>query len=178
MQSFTPVHAAAIRNGGCGMEAKTVQRGSVRVLAVDHRGPYHTIGAAFDRLGMLLDDHGIDVSGEKWLAIFLDDPETVPAGELRSRACVTLAVGQEPPPGAPDLRPLEIPGGLYATTRYIGSYEGLPNAWNDLCGTWIPAHGLKPDAGLCFEVYERGCCEVSDPGELITDLFEPVRPVE
>lgn len=174
MQTFHPVR----REGEREVEGRTVRLEPMRVLAIDHRGPYGTIGAAFERLGALTGESRIDVSGSQWLAIFLDDPETVPAEELRSRACVTVTEVQEAPAGVQGASIVEIPGGLYATSRHEGPYAGLPEAWNDLCGTWIPGNGLKPSAGVCFEIYVRSCDEAEDPDQCITDLYEPVEPVE
>jgi len=174
MQTFKPVN----RKGEREVEGRTVRLSPMRVLAVDHRGPYPTIGDGFGRLGALVGRSKIDVSGSQWLAVFMDDPETVPPEELRSMACVTVADGLEAPEGVSGVSIVVIPGGLYATGRHTGSYSGLPGAWNDLCGTWIPESGLKPAAGMCFEIYVKGCDEVEDPGQCITDLYEPVEPVE
>jgi AraC family transcriptional regulator len=148
----------------------------MRVLAVDHRGPYPTIGEGFNRLGALVGENRIDVSGSKWLAIFLDDAQTVPAEDLRSLACVTVPDGVEAPACVPGVSVIVIQGGLYATGRHTGPYSGLSSAWSDLCGRWIPANGLKPSAGMCFQIYVKGCDEVEEPGECITDFYEPVQP--
>jgi AraC family transcriptional regulator len=160
------------------VECGTVRLSQMKVLAVDHRGPYPTIGEGFDRLGAFVGQRKIDVSGSQWLAIFLDDPETVPADDLRSLACVTVPEGLELPAGVQGVSIVLIPGGLYATGRHTGPYSGLQAAWNDLCGRWIPGNGLKPAAGMCFEIYVKGCDEVEDPGQCITDLYEPVEPSE
>jgi AraC family transcriptional regulator len=160
------------------VEGRTVRLSPMRVLGVEHRGPYPSIGDGFNRLGAFVGQTKINVSGSQWLAIFLDDPETVPAEDLRSMACVTAPEGMEAPAGVPGVSIMVIPGGLYATGRHTGPYSGLPGAWKDLCGSWIPANRLKPAAGMCFEIYVKGCDEAEDPGQCITELYEPVEPSE
>ncbi len=156
------------------MQVEVVEREETRVLAIRHIGPYPGIGNAFDGLGQLIGKLGLNPTGAQWLGIFHDDPQTVPAAELRSDACVTLT-GTEP-----DVSQLEegarldkIPNGRYATMRHEGSYDGLPESWGKFMGEGLPAAGLKPRTGVCFEIY-RNDPNHTPADDLITEIYVPV----
>jgi AraC family transcriptional regulator len=176
---YHPAHGVRtfriVLEGEDAVEGKTVMLEPMRILSVEHRGSYFRIGSAFERLGEFVTERGIDVSGSQWLGIYHGDGTDTPEEELRSEACVTVGPGvQVRGDGAAVLK--EIPGGLYATTRHVGSYRGLGQAWRELCGTWVPANGLMPRESDCFEIYIRGG-EGIDESEFLTDLYEPVEPV-
>lgn len=158
------------------MEVRTATLEPMRVLRVEHVGPYNQIGKAFTILGTALKESGMDPTGEKWLGIFLSDPESVPEEELRSEACVTISADVTiPDDDRIALR--EIPGGLYAIARHTGSYEGLGRSWGEFCGRWIPEKGFKCSEGICFEIYVKGGEAGADESEWQTDLYEPVEPI-
>jgi len=160
--------------GGAGvMDAKVVTTKDMKVLSVRHVGPYHMIGEAFERLDKAVKAAGVDTRDSQWLAIYNDDPDQVPAAELTSEACVT--VGEFPSdPGGSGMKAFEIPGGLHATTRHVGSYDGLHASWGTLVGSWIPSNGFKPRCAPCYEIYVKGHECTSDESEFLTDLYEPV----
>ncbi len=164
-----------VRKGEVFMDAKTVQTKTMKVLCMRHAGPYHLIGEAFERLDEALRRAGMDVAGSQWLAIYHDDPDSTPPDSLRSDACVT--VDSSPGTDTGGMTEFEIPGGLYATSRHVGSYRGIGAAWGRLVGSWIPANGLRPRNGVCYEIYVKGHECTSDESEFITDLYEPVEPL-
>ncbi len=156
------------------MQVEVVEREETTVLAVRHIGPYPGIGSAFESLGQLVCKLSLNPANAQWLGIFHDDPQAVPAAELRSDACVTITGS------APDASLLEegarldkIPGGRYATMRHEGSYDGLPESWGKFMGEGLPAAGLKPRAGICFEIY-RNDPSHTPADDLVTELYEPV----
>jgi len=169
------VRTPVLPEGAWKMEARAVTLEPMRVLRVEHRGPYNQIGKAFSLLGTILQKNGIDPAGAKWLGIFLSDPETIPQEELRSEACVTVSADVDPP--SDDRIGLrEIPAGLYATTRHTGSYAGLGRSWGEFCGEWIPTSGFRVRQGVCFEIYVKGGESGADESEWQTDLYEPIEP--
>lgn len=170
VEVFNPV-----RKGDRTMDAKTVELMPLKVLCMRHVGPYHLIGGAFEKLDAEVGRAGIDVGRSQWLAIYHDDPDSVPQEKLRSDACVTVEEFPVLPGGSP-LVPFEIPGGLYATSRLIGPYSGIPRAWMDLVA-WMPANGLRPRCAPCFEIYVKGHESTSDESEFVTDLYEPAEPL-
>jgi AraC family transcriptional regulator len=158
------------------MEAKTVILEPMKVLSVKHRGSYFKIGTSFEKLSAFVKEQNIEVSDARWLGVYFDDPESVPEEELRSEACVTIKEDIELPEDS-DISIGEINGGLYATTRHSGSYKGLGEAWGELYGAWMPQNGFNPGNTPCFEIYVKGCEEVEDESEYLTDLYAPVEPV-
>jgi len=158
------------------MEVKTVTLEPMRVLRIEHQGPYNQIGKAFETLGSVLKEKSIDPTGEKWLGIFLSDPGSVPPEELRSEACVTISADVALPDDERiGLR--EIPTGLYAIARHTGSYEGLGSAWGEFCGEWLPQSGFRTRQGICFEIYVKGGECGAEESEWQTDLYEPIEPL-
>ncbi len=162
-----------VKDGRGIMDAKTVETKPMKVLCVRHVGPYQMIGEAFERLDRAVKEAGIDIGNSQWLGIYNDDPDQVPAAELSSDACVTVEAFPALAAGS-ILKPLEIPGGLHATTRHTGSYSGLHEAWGRLVGSWIPSNGYGPRCAPCYEIYVKGHESTQDEAEFLTDLYEPV----
>ncbi|MBS1725909.1 MAG: GyrI-like domain-containing protein [Armatimonadetes bacterium] len=101
------------------------------------------------------------------LSVWLDDPDVISVGQLRSRSGVfvrddaTLQTGIEE--GV-------IRAGKYAKMRCVGPYQDIPEAWKFLYGVWLPHQGVKVDVSVpAFEVY------ASRTGEIVTDLFMALR---
>jgi AraC family transcriptional regulator len=171
IRTFNPVS-----KGDLVMEGRTVDLQPMKVLCMSHSGPYNMIGEAFERLGNLVMRSGLDVSNSQWLAIYHDDPDTTPQAELRSDACVTL-LAPGVVPGDPEATMADIPGGMYATTRHVGSYSMLGRAWGEFIGAWIPGNGYRPRCAPCFEIYVKGMGDGCPESEFITDIYEPVEPL-
>ncbi len=150
------------------MEICVVEMEELRVLGLEHVGPYYKIGEAFERLhGFQLSAH---VENAPLVAIYYDDPHNVPEHNLRSLAGVIVQPTAQI--SIPDLTEEKIPGGRYAMTSFSGPYSGLPNAWEDFYGSiFSQGHKTKPD--LCYERYINTMGEVP-PEQLITELYAPL----
>ena len=145
-----------------------------RVAALAHHGPYDTIGAAFERLGAIAGPAGLfNQPGARMVAIYHDDPETVPAAQLRSAAGIVVPVDADIP--AP-LHEVVLPAGPWAWTLHQGSYGGLGDAWQRLLGQWLPRSGHQMAAAECVEVYLNHPGEVPED-RLQTRLYLPLQPV-
>ena len=107
----------------------------------------------------------------RMFALFLDDPDLVPADRLRSRACSPVAEGFEPT--AP-LQETIVRGGLYARLRYRGPYADMKDAYRWLLGVWLPGSGHEADDAPVFEAYLNNPQEVP-PTDLLTDIHLPLR---
>jgi AraC family transcriptional regulator len=140
--------------------------------AIDHLGPYHQIGAAFDRLAAWARPRGLMGLGSHCFGIYYDDPNTVPSAKLRSAACLTIGpeVTIEPP-----LRPVHIPGGRHARLQHKGPYAELEQVYRYLYRTWLPASGEQPADAPCFEAYLNDCKSLP-PSEWLTDVYLPLAP--
>jgi AraC family transcriptional regulator len=143
-----------------------------RVAAIAHQGPYNTIGAAFGRLGAIAGPAGLfSQPGAMAVAIYHDDPESVPAAQLRSAAGVIVPQGVDIP--AP-LREVLLPAGRWACTLHRGSYQGLGDAWERFLGQWLPHSGHRMAPGDCFEAYLNEPSKVREE-ELETLLYLPLQ---
>ena len=140
-----------------------------KAVCLDHVGPYFMIGRAFGELGEWLRENNIPMSST--LGIYYDDPEVTPVDELRSSA--GAFVPDDFVSSDPRFTVVTVAGGKYAVATYIGAYDGLPNAWSDLIGKWLPSSGYAFGTAPGLEIYLDSCCEVS-PAELRTKLCIPV----
>ena len=127
-----------------------------RIACVSHRGPYHLIGKAFGELGAWAQEAGAQAG--PMLGVYYDHPGATPAEELRSDA--GLVVPAEFATDDPRVHVVDLPGGTYAVGTHVGSYEGLPNAWAELTGKWLPLSGCTLAAAPALEVYLDDCAVV------------------
>lgn len=142
-----------------------------RVAAVAHRGPYNTIGAAFERLDALARAAGLaDRPDCTLVALYHDDPDATPAAELRSEAGLVVPEGVALPAGLHETR---IAAGRYARTTHVGPYSGLGDVWARFMGQWLPRSGRRLGAGVSYEHY-LNTPMTAPPGELRTDVYIPL----
>ncbi|HET9991452.1 MAG TPA: GyrI-like domain-containing protein, partial [Kofleriaceae bacterium] len=126
---------------------------------------------AFARLGPLAEQAGLfTLPGVKMVGIYHDDPEAVPAAELRSDAGIVVPAATKLPAG---LDVATIPAGRYAKTTHRGPYDRLGDTWAQLMGMWIPQHGERISGGVSFEVYVNNPMH-AQPADLITELYVPL----
>lgn len=153
------------------MEVEIKDVPEMRVAAVRHFGPYHEIGRAFGELGQIAGAAGLLGEGHgQMIALFYDDPESTPADELRSDACITVAGGVELPSSLDERFVRE---GRYATTLHVGPYEGLPAVWPRLT-EWIEASTEAFGPGPSLEIYLNN--PMTTPKEqLETELCIPIK---
>ena len=142
-----------------------------RVAAVRHIGPYNQISEAYARLGAIAGPAGLFATpGIKMVGLYYDSPEATPSAELRSDAGLALPDGVAVPAG---LSEVVIPPGRYAKSVHRGPYSGLPDAWAQLMGVWIPQNGHRVDGGVSFEVYPNSPMDTKPEG-LLTEIFVPL----
>ncbi|MEP6655183.1 MAG: GyrI-like domain-containing protein, partial [Myxococcales bacterium] len=157
--------------GGIAMDVTIETLPARRLATVRHLGPYPQIAEAFHRLGTIAAAGGLYAHVDPaMLALYHDDPETTPRGELRSDAALVVRDDVELPSG---LSEVTLPAGRYAKASHRGAYSGLGDAWARLMGEWLPRSGFRVGGGPSYEVY------VSDPRttateDLVTDLYVPL----
>jgi AraC family transcriptional regulator len=144
---------------------------TVQLAAVDHTGSYLEIGRGFDILFGWLGARGLIGPDTRMVALYHDDPSSVPEAELRSNAAVIVEPGfmAEPPVRLIDLRP-----GLYAVLKYKGPYVAMKPAYEWLFGRWLPQSGYEPEDAPCFEQYLNSPRDTL-PSELLTDICLPLK---
>ena len=147
---------------------KTVQ--PMTAISVEHIGPYMEIGRAFDTLFGVLATRKLIGPDVRMIAIFYDDPTTVAASKLRSRAGVVK--DQHITVDAP-LELTKIAGGDYAILRHKGPYADMKAAYDWLYGTWLQQSGRAPGNAPSFEMYLNSPRDTA-PTELLTDIYVPL----
>lgn len=143
----------------------------IRLAALPHKGPYHEISRAFQKLSAVMTSRDLFRHSGRMIAVFYDDPQSVPEANLRSHAGFEIR-------GEPDLStPLEevtLPGGRQAVLTYKGPYAGLPAAYDELFGLWLPKSGEEPADSPAFEVYLNTPMDTA-PQDLLTELHLPLK---
>jgi AraC family transcriptional regulator len=169
IDSQAPFHPSP--QGETDMDVRIEQRAALRLACVRHRGPYPRISEAFARLGALAGPRGlIGPHNIQMIAVYHDDPEIVPAHELRSDAALAVPEGVELPAGLTELR---LPAGRYACTVHVGAYEKLGDTWTRLMGAWLPASGERVGEGVSYERYINDPSTAA-PQDLRTELCVPL----
>jgi AraC family transcriptional regulator len=152
------------------MQMNIVTQPPMRVAAIRHIGAYTKIGEAFTRLGAAAAEADLFGPGVAMLGLYHDDPRSVPEGELRSDAAITLRDGAKAPAGTTEMT---VAGGRYACGTFRGPYSGLPAAWGELM-QWIGQSGEQMADGVSFELYRNDPTDTA-PEDLITEICVPVR---
>lgn len=144
----------------------------MRLACMRHVGPYPEIGPVFERLGNWIGENQVPVEG--MIGVWHDNPQSVPAEQLRSDACAIVPLDFTTDAAGIEIKDVEP--NEYAVASYYGSYEGLGEAWGTFTSDLIPALGRELASGICFEKYVGDCTQVP-PEELLTELYTPVAPV-
>lgn len=145
---------------------------ATRIAAIPHSGPYPQIGATFAALWQKLQATGLaaQITGPG-IALYYDDPASIPAADLRSHAGVTVAAGAPLPPGFDELI---LPAGRAAVLTYKGPYSGLREPWSYLYGPWLGGSGALPGDLPPYERYLNDAM-TTPPDELLTEIILPLR---
>lgn len=142
-----------------------------RLAAVPHTGPYHEINRAFEKLGSTVAARGLYGRFGHMVGVYYDSPANVKPADLRSHA------GLEAPPDLaidPPLEEVTLSAGRHAVLTFTGPYVGLPAAYDQLLGVWLPASGEVPADGPMFEVYLNSPMD-TPPEALVTEICLPLR---
>ncbi len=142
-----------------------------RVLCLHHVGPYAAVGAAWQKLCMFAGPKGLLGPDTKMFGLAYDDPDKVPADELRYDACLAFT-GDDPVVEQP-FEVKELPAGEHATALHKGPYENLRTTYESVFGEWLPQSGRTPSAGPCVEVYLNNP-ESTSPEDLLTEVCIPL----
>jgi AraC family transcriptional regulator len=141
-------------------------------LTVPHRGAYMEIGRAFEQLGSILGPRGLFGYSTGMVAIYLDDPESVPEKQLNALAGITVTGN---PPAEPPLSLTPVRSGRYAVLKHKGPYADMKAAYNWLLGTWLVQSGEEAASAPMLETYLNAPAD-TPPLELRTDIHLPLEP--
>ena len=141
------------------------------LFGLRHEGPAQTIPHTYRRLAQSLTEHGRAWHDMTRIGIGSGDPEQ--GVGFWYFAAVIL------PPGdvaAEGLEQRDLPGGLYACYRLLGSYSLISPTFQTLFGGWLPQSGYEPDDRPIIELYLNHPAKVMEH-EIATDLLIPLRHI-
>jgi len=142
-----------------------------RVAAIPHKGDYHKIGAAYEKLFTILGSRDLLAGSGNMIGLYLDDPAVVASQDLRSFAAVEIAES------ASLEAPLEeklLEAGKYAVLRHVGPYTNLPAAYSYLFGDWLPKSGAEIKHALPHEQYLNSPMDTAQE-DLVTLITMPLK---
>jgi AraC family transcriptional regulator len=144
---------------------------AMRLAAIPHKGPYFEISRAFEKLSAVMGARGLFAKAGRMIGVYYDDPMAVAAADLRSYAAFEIVgdVSLDAP-----LETVTLAAGRRAVMTYRGPYAGLPAAYDQLFGIWLPGSGEEPADSPSFEVYLNTPMEVA-PEDLMTELHLPLK---
>ncbi|HEU4616806.1 MAG TPA: GyrI-like domain-containing protein [Gammaproteobacteria bacterium] len=122
----------------------------LRVAAIEQRGDYQLASKAFERLMTVAATTGLLRPDTRAIAIFHDDPVSVPEEKLRSTVCITVPAEWSP---VGELVESRIAGSRYARIVHAGPYTELKTAYDWLYQTWLPQSNEEPRNLPCLEEY-------------------------
>ena len=143
---------------------------SIRLAALEHRGPYPSVSVTFEKLGATLGPAGLFPQVEAMVMVCFDDPSQVPEDELRSLAAAIVPADLDLP--APLIEHV-IPAGPAAVMIHKGPYSGLKAAYDALYCDWLPGSGRTPGAHASWEKYLNSPQDTA-PDELLTEIYVPL----
>jgi AraC family transcriptional regulator len=157
-------------SGGQHMQVEIVEMPVLRVAALRHVGPYSQISQTFSKLSQIAGLAGLVRNDAAMVALYHDDPESVPQDRLRSDAGIIVPAGAQIPA---TLTEQTLPAARYAKTVHRGPYEQLGDAWARFLGEWLPSSGQRLASTPSFELYRN--TPLDTPKEqLITELYAPL----
>jgi AraC family transcriptional regulator len=108
----------------------------------------------------------------RFIALYHDDPQSVPDADLRSEAGMTVPADVTDSEGV-TIR--DLPASRVAVLRFKGPYAELEAAYTWLYREWLPASGEEPDNQPPREDYLNDP-KALPPSEWLTDVMIPLRP--
>lgn len=156
-------------------EVKVNTLEEMTVAYVRYIGPYagneKLFEGLFGKIYAWTASRGLVKEDSKSVVIYHDDPAITDPANLRT------SVGFIVPPDTEtggEIGKLTIPEGKYAMGRFVVNGKEFGDAWQYMCGVWLPASGYQPEEGYCFEMY--GDCSQT-PGIFDATICIPVKPM-
>jgi AraC family transcriptional regulator len=115
-----------------------------------------------------------DLLGAPRYGVSRDDPQVTDRRKCRYDAGAQVAPDYVPSQKA---QVADLPGGLYACTRFRGTSEDVPRAWDRILGEWLPDSGYQLDARPSFEYYPVDGEMDPKTGVFSCDLCLPIAPL-
>lgn len=123
---------------------------ALRLAGLLNIGPYSGLGAAYERLSLLVADRELWPQVQGATSIGHDNPRRTAPEALRAHACFIVAEAAEI---APPLDEIRYPAGRRAVLLLTGPFDGLPEAYRFLMEQWLPTSGERMAGPMPFEIY-------------------------
>lgn len=150
----------------------------IHLAYVRNIGPYKGNPKLFEKLfNQLVKWAGprglVNFPETKFICVYHDNPDITDENKLRLSAALTIKADTEV---SGEVGKMSIPAGKYAIAHFELRNNEYEQAWNMVCGDWLPNSGYEPADGPCFEIY------LNDPkthpeGKCIVDICVPVKPL-
>ena len=151
------------------MQFEVKERPATEVAFVRHIGPYEEVGSAWQALCQWAGPKGLLGPKTQTFSLCYDDPEVTPKDKIRYEACIPVAIEVQAEGKVGRQR---LAAGRYAVALHRGSYAGLQQSYDGLCGA-IAEKGIEIRSEPSIEVY------LNDPNttpeaELRVEIWMPV----
>jgi AraC family transcriptional regulator len=156
------------------MNVKLEDLPPVTIAYLRYTGPYGAAVGAFWRNAYLPWAAAHNLLDRVRYGISHDDPSITAPEQCRYDACCEVPsdfIATENP------FKTTLPGGRYATLRFMGTSDQIGAAWAALMRDWLPSSGLQLDARPCFECYPRDAAYDPQTGAFECDICIPVMPL-
>ena len=146
--------------------------GPKRIAFLRHVGPYDQVGPAWQRLMMWAGMRGLLGPSMVILGLVYDAPDVTPEAKLRYDAALVVEDNVQP---EGEIGIQEIARSQYAVIPHSGAYNNIQEAYDRLCGDWLPASGREPASLPAFERYLNSPYDTA-PENLRTEIYLPLLP--
>ena len=148
------------------------------VAYVRHVGPYkgdtELFAGLYEKLFRWAGPRGLLARPDaRVLSVYHDDPELTDESRLRTSVCIAVPEDTEV---EGEIGKMTIPGGKYAMAHFEIDVDQFQDAWNAVCGGWLPESGYQPADGPCFEWCHNDPREHPQHKHII-DICIPVIPL-
>ncbi|HPC05354.1 MAG TPA: AraC family transcriptional regulator [Anaerolineaceae bacterium] len=131
-----------------------------------------TVDTAFQKLNVILMNHGLLKKVDYCLGISPDEPSSTDPKKFRYGAGYILKesvdlLSEE------EMQVIVYPAGRYAVFTHKGPYSTLWQTWNAAYRDWLPSSGMRLRELEPFEVYRNDKAH-TPPEKLVTEIFVPV----
>jgi AraC family transcriptional regulator len=145
-------------------------RPAITLVGLHHRGPYPEMGGVYQKVAGILTAHSLWPHIQGAIGAAWDNPDIIPAADLRSFAGFHVGEGFVAPEG---LETLQLQGGPHAELLHTGPYEGLRSVYQYLMGEWLPQSGRQHADAPTYEVYLNDPTTTA-PADLKTLICAPL----
>lgn len=147
------------------------QEPPLRLAVLAHRGPYHLMGPVYDRLSAWAAARRLMGPETRFIALYHNDPVTVPEAELRSDAGMTVGTEVAASEG---VALVDLPASRVARLVFKGPYAELEAAYTWIYREWLPTSGEEPADQPAREEYLNDPRSLP-PSEWLTAVMIPLR---